>query len=258
MYFCTMSKFIYLLTLNFCVFTLMAQTNLTPVDAQGKNHGVWKKYHDNGKLRYEGKFKHGTEIDTFNFYYYNGGLRAVNVFSSDTAGLCYSKQYSDGRLLVAEGKYLKTKRKGTWLFYDASSRLLSEEQYVDDKKHGKAIVYHENGKIAETSIYKNGIKEGAWELFYDSGNIKMRGAYENDHLQGVTYLFEYDGSLRAKGNYNKGLMAGSWKFYNEKKELEYQEEWRHGRMISTTQPNQSEESPSPIQSVDEMRKEYER
>ncbi len=258
MYFCTMSKWIYLFLLSFCSYCVVAQTNLTPIDAQGKNHGVWKKYHDNGKLRYEGTFNHGAEVDTFKFYFYNGSLRALNIFSKDTAGLCYSKQYSDGKQLVAEGQYLKTKRKGTWLYYDATGRLLSKEQYKNDLKEGKAIVYHENGKIAETTVYKNGIKEGEWELFYDTGNIKMRGAYADDHLQGVTYLFEYDGSLRAKGNYNKGLMAGTWKFYNDKKELEYQEEWIHGRMISTTQLKASEESPSPIQTIDEIRQEYER
>jgi hypothetical protein len=37
-------------------------------DANGKRTGVWKKFYDNGKIRYSGVFKNGKEIGSFKFY----------------------------------------------------------------------------------------------------------------------------------------------------------------------------------------------
>ncbi|TYA72610.1 toxin-antitoxin system YwqK family antitoxin, partial [Seonamhaeicola marinus] len=45
--------------------TLSAQT-INKFDDNGKRHGIWKKNFEGTKvLRYQGKFKHGKEIDTF-------------------------------------------------------------------------------------------------------------------------------------------------------------------------------------------------
>jgi antitoxin component YwqK of YwqJK toxin-antitoxin module len=249
-----------LLFLLLVVFSISgsAQKDQMPKDADGRKHGEWERYHDNGKLRYTGRFEHGVEVDTFYFYFDNGSLRATNVFDSETPGLCYSQQFGQGEKLAAEGHYLNTKRSGEWVFYDAQGRVLSKEVFKDGLKEGTSIIYHENGEIAETLVYKSDKREGKWELYYESGNIKMKGTYANDLLQGPTYLFEAAGHLRAKGQYNKGLMAGRWKFYNAESELEYEEVWRAGKLISTTQEETDEKSPSPIQTIDELRKKYER
>ena len=40
--------------------------NFNKFDANGKRTGVWKKFYDNGKIRYSGVFKNGKEIGSFN------------------------------------------------------------------------------------------------------------------------------------------------------------------------------------------------
>ena len=42
-----------------------AQGQINQKDAQGRNHGLWKKNHPNGKLRYIGNFDHGKEVGPF-------------------------------------------------------------------------------------------------------------------------------------------------------------------------------------------------
>ena len=52
-------------------FTTAAQAQkINQFDANGKRHGVWKKYYDDNKnkIRYSGEFKNGKEVGTFNFY----------------------------------------------------------------------------------------------------------------------------------------------------------------------------------------------
>ena len=103
-----------------------AQNN-TPTDAQGRKHGIWKKYYDNGKLRFQGRFEHGVEVDTFTFYFESGALRAKNVFVKGAPGECMSYQYGEGEVLAAKGKYKDTKKTGEWVFYDANGTLLAKE-----------------------------------------------------------------------------------------------------------------------------------
>ncbi len=47
---------------------MFAQKDLNQMDADGKRHGVWKKYYNNDRVRYVGKFDHGKEVGVFKFY----------------------------------------------------------------------------------------------------------------------------------------------------------------------------------------------
>ena len=38
------------------------------IDANGQKQGEWKKYHENGMLRYIGTFKNDKPIDEFKYY----------------------------------------------------------------------------------------------------------------------------------------------------------------------------------------------
>ena len=49
-------------------------TKSNQYNKNGKETGVWKFYHDNGKLRDIGKFKNGREIGVWKVYDRNGKL----------------------------------------------------------------------------------------------------------------------------------------------------------------------------------------
>ena len=78
---------------------------LNKLDANGKRTGVWKKFYDNGKVRYFGEFKDGKEIGTFKFYSRISSSKPVIVkmFSNDTASV---KFYDDLSRLKSKGKYI--------------------------------------------------------------------------------------------------------------------------------------------------------
>lgn len=225
--------------LFFSVLSLSAQTDITPRDASGKPHGLWKKFYEKGSIRFEGRFNHGVEQDTFKFYFEDGTYKALNVFSGQ--GKCYSKQYGGENKIAAEGSYQSKKRTGTWVFYDIDGNVLSREEYANDKRNGKSVTYYDNGRIAEEIYYVADVKEGEWKQFYEDGKPKLKGSYKAGLMHGQVLFYSITGKIHIKGRYNKGLMAGKWHYFNDKMKVEKTEVWVSGKMKSTTEEKKDSE-----------------
>tara|TARA_R110001592_G_scaffold131477_1_gene345251 strand:- start:4259 stop:4972 length:714 start_codon:yes stop_codon:yes gene_type:complete len=234
-----MKKGIFVLSL-LLTFNLAAQESLSPKDAQGKQHGQWRKLYDNKKVRYTGTFNHGIPVDTFKYYFPNGDLQTINVFRGKS-GNCYSYQYGDGKKLAAEGLYKNKEKDSTWTFYNASGTLVARESYKKGVKEGPSLNYYPNGKIAESVSYINGKKEGEWKQFYESGEPMAKGTYVDGSLQGQAMYFYSSGKLRMKGSYKKGLMDGNWYYFDTNTKVEKKEVWRRGHLLEDKEDGKKEE-----------------
>lgn len=247
-----MKKFAFFVIATFITTLAMAQ-EVNKTDAQGRKHGIWKKYFPNEQLRYEGRFDHGTEVDTFKFYFENGDLKAVNYFRGK-GGVAYSWQYGGENRLAAEGKYINAKRDSVWTFYDIDGNVISRETYKNDKREGPAFTYFDTGRKAEAVHYVNDKKEGEWKQFYETGKPKTTGQYKDGSLQGEVVYYEANGKIGAKGKYVKGLMHGNWYFFDDKMEVEKKQVWRYGKMLSQDPPPVEEEDQTGIEPIEEGQK----
>ena len=218
---------------------LQAQEKINQTDSQGRKHGVWKKYYENEQLRYEGRFEHGVEVDTFKFYFEDGNLRAKNFFRGK--GVVYSWQYGGESQLAAEGLYIGTRRDSTWTFYDIDANVLSRESYKNDLKDGESVTYFDNGKKAEILHYQKGKRQGEWRQNYESGKPKAKGVYVNDMLEGEVTYFHPNGKPRMKGHFRKGKMHGIWYYFDEFMQVEKKEEWRYGLLVEDEEEKKEEE-----------------
>ena len=63
-----MIKIIFTSIFSIFTFFLFSQ-DLNKTDANGKKQGDWKKYYENGFVRYQGQFKDDKPVGTFNYYY---------------------------------------------------------------------------------------------------------------------------------------------------------------------------------------------
>lgn len=214
----------------FCSSGLLMAQDLSPKDAQGKKHGLWRKSHENGKLRYEGKFEHGVPVGTFLHYFDNGQLRTKNVFRGKT-GVCMSYQYGDKEILAAQGLYKNQEKDSIWTFYNLQGEVIGREPYVNGQLHGEARKYFPNGKLAELVTYNKGEKEGAWLQYYESGKKMAEGNYQSDKLQGECTYFYSSGKPRLRGEYRQGLMHGPWYYFGENLKLDKKEIWHYGRKV---------------------------
>ncbi len=203
-----------LIVLSFVVASFTAYSQKTnQFDANGKRDGIWRKFYDNGDLRYEGEFKSGKEVGTFTFYNQGSSYPAiVKIFSkkSDTASV---KFYNKSRIKT-KGKMVGKKRVGKWIYYFSDGkRIFSEENYVDGMLEGVVKNYYDNGNLTEETYYKGGKKHGSSKIYTENGVLIEDVNYANGKLNGLAKYFDIKGVIKEKGMYADGAREGKWEFY---------------------------------------------
>ncbi|MDD3722331.1 MAG: hypothetical protein PHW92_07575 [Lutibacter sp.] len=199
----------------------IAQEKINQLDAQGRRTGVWKKYYENNKIRYEGQFEAGKEIGVFNFY---GELNSehpiiVKTFSEadDIAQVTYF--YDDGKP-QSEGNMNGANRIGKWLFYNTDGKtIISEENYENGLLNGTSTIYFDSGKIAETTNYKNGELHGNVLRYSSEGILLDDLQYENGKLHGLAKYYDVAGKLLRKGYYKNDEKVGNWEYFENGKPI---------------------------------------
>jgi len=223
-----------MLILTMVSFSAVSQTAVNQFDDNGERHGVWKKYFDKtDQLRYEGKFDHGKEIDTFKFYTLKNKksvLSAVKVFNPNNNKASVKFISSRGKL-ISEGMMNGRLYIGKWTYYhNKFDAIMSVEFYNDNGNlEGEKVIYYPNGKIAEKSNYKDGKLEGESKWYSEKGRLLKDFLYENDELHGMAKYYDADGIILAEGEYQRGRKHGIWKYYEAGKLKETKDHTRRSK-----------------------------
>ena len=202
--------------------SLNAQKLINQLDNQGKRHGVWtKNYHKTDQKRYEGQFKHGKEIDTFNFYTLSGGksvLSAVKVFNEKDS-MTDVTFYSSTKKVISKGKMNGKRSIGQWIYYhkNSSAKMIIENFDENGKLDGERKVLYLNGVVGEISFYKEGKLHGESKLFSERGKLLKHSYYKNDLLNGKTINYDTDGHIISEGDYLDDKKSAIWKYYKSGK-----------------------------------------
>ncbi len=201
-------------TITFFSVSVIAQKT-NKMNAEGKRVGTWKKYHKNGKIRYEGQFENGTEVGVFKFYSMLSSKQPVIIkdFSNGKPGSANVKYYSLSGKLRSEGIMEGKNRVGKWIYYMASGKISSEENYLAGKLDGEVRNYYPNGFLTELSQYKNGQKHGSSKIYTEDGIMIEDVNYVAGKKHGEGKYFDLKGQLKEKGNYENGRKVGKWEFY---------------------------------------------
>ena len=197
---------------------LNAQEKINQLDSKGRKTGVWKKYHSNNRIRYEGQFEADKEIGVFKYYSILSSEHPIIVktFSKDNniASVVYYKE--DGTK-ESEGKMNGKIRVGKWVYYYPDGTLMIEENYIDGVLEGSYLSYFKNSKISEQLIYKNGKLNGNIKRYADNGTLLEDLHYINGVLNGQANYYNIDGKLIYTGVYENDERVGDWKYYNDGK-----------------------------------------
>lgn len=213
---------IILIFFSWCIFFPIygnAQEKINQLDAKGRKTGIWKKYHNNNRIRYEGQFEADKEIGVFKYYSILSSDHPIIIktFSkdSDIAEVVYYKE--DG-IKESEGKMKGKNRIGKWLYYYPDGKILMiEENYEDGVLNGNYTSYFKNSKVSEQLTYKNGKLNGNIKRFADNGTLLEDLNYVNDVLNGPANYYNVDGKLIYTGVYENDERVGDWKYYNDGK-----------------------------------------
>ncbi|MDJ0644419.1 MAG: toxin-antitoxin system YwqK family antitoxin [Flavobacteriaceae bacterium] len=217
----------------FCCIFLMgfgieAQSETNQLDANGKRHGVWKKYYNNGRVRYMGQFENGKEVGVFK--YYSAATSdfpiVVKEFNKNDQKAIV-KFYTKEGTLESKGSMIGKKRIGKWLYFHVDGKtVMSEENYNDGKLHGFYRTFYNSGKPTEIASYKDGKLDGNYKKYSIKGHLYQDFNYKNGKLNGpAVYYNRKTGQLTTKGQFINDVRVGTWENYVD------------GELVSTEQPN---------------------
>jgi antitoxin component YwqK of YwqJK toxin-antitoxin module len=125
---------------------MYAQDNINQVDAEGNRHGVWKKYYNNDRVRYAGKFEHGKEVGVFKYFSASNSDYPIIVKEyQENSDLAKVSFFTPSGALESKGLMKGKEREGEWLYYHADGKsIMSEENYVDGKLDGDYKTYYQS------------------------------------------------------------------------------------------------------------------
>ena len=195
------------------------QEAINQFDANGERTGVWKKYYNNKRIRYQGQFQAGKEIGVFNYY---SALSSEHPIATKTfkknSNLATIIFYTEKGILESEGKMIGKNRIGKWLYYHIDGEtILSEETYENGILNGTSKTYYVTGKITEISQYKSGKLHGNLKRYADNGILLDDLNYEKGKLHGSAKYFNVEGKLIYWGDYASDEKIGKWEYFENGK-----------------------------------------
>lgn len=213
----SIAMFILLVTLG--IQTLSAQSAVNQFDANGKRTGVWEKYYNNNRIRYQGQFKGGKEIGVFKYYSALSSKYpiAIKTFEKDS-NLAKVQFFTKNGVLESKGAMNGKKRIGKWLYFHPDGKsILAEENYKNGVLNGVSKTYYLTGKITEFSHFKNGKLHGSLKRYADNGILLDDLNYENGKLHGAAKYYNNKGKLIYWGDYANDLKVGKWEYFENGK-----------------------------------------
>lgn len=235
---------------------IIVKENINRYNKDGKKEGVWREFYNNGNIKEEKSYLNGKLHGFFKIYNEEGKLLdaikyengEVNLKSNDIeTDIEIKEEYDKNENLVYQGSYRKdipigihryfnnngkvTKsiiydiygnliaegivlingiEEGDWIYYYDSGKKRAVGKYSNGNKHGKWAYYYQNGRIQQTGSYANGKLRGMWQWYYETGEILKEEFYIYGKLEGEAIEFTEYGNIISKGNYVEGLKEGEW------------------------------------------------
>ncbi len=203
---------------------LRSEEQINRFDEEEKKQGIWKEFYENGKVKWEGDFKHGVLDGIVREYNKKGGLKTMNMFvdgalnedAKEVEFFELSKEIRpNGSYLI--GGYADEMKQGIFREYDSIDVLINSYQYRN------------NIKIAEGILDSTGLEHGEWKYLYTDGSIKAIGKFNHGKREDLWVYYFKGGEIEQKGLYINGLPHGEWKWWYTNKQLRRKELFRHGK-----------------------------
>jgi len=202
------------------------------LDNKGLKQGFWRKYHNNGQVRYEGYFIDDKPCKLFKYYYESGKPKATLIYYNDNRSAAAHLYYEKDSTLMAVGLYYQSKKDSLWKYYSGRGVLVADEFYRRGKKHGISSTYFPNGNVSEQIGWKEGIKDGVWKQYFEDGTLKIEGDYVNGRLEGDIKYYDPYGKLTHEGRYVHSLRDSTWVFYKDNGEVKLKKIYDNGELLN--------------------------
>jgi uncharacterized protein len=201
----------------------------------GNPVGEWKFWHENGKIKEEGKFTDkGLRSGIWKVYdedgtlaeeiTYTEGGKLTGPYKVYYKGKEYATyDYKNGELMGC--RFVKpdgslageSKRNGKTLeytYYYPNGTKKKQGMLKSDKDEGEVKYFNVNGVLYLTEMYADGVQTGATKYYHENGKLKSELTYKEGELDGYYKRWYANGKLSTEGWYVNGNMQGTWREYN--------------------------------------------
>ena len=206
--------------------SIYSQEKINQLNANGERVGIWKKFHNNNRIRYEGQFEAGKEVGVFNYYSaLNSDHPTVIKTFSKSSNKATIQFFTEKGVLESEGEMNGKNRIGKWFYFHPDGKsILSEENYENGVLNGEAKTYYLKGELTEISHFKNGKLHGNLKRYADNSVLLDDLNYENGKLHGAAKYYNIDGKLILWGNYENDEKVGEWEYFKNGKPKNFDKE----------------------------------
>lgn len=149
----------------------------------GKQHGTYKQYFDNGVLADDSYFFKGGRDGITKIYYENGKLRGVI-------------------------NYVNGKKEGHATQFYVNGKTMFDHNYHLDKMNGICTDYYKNGNKKSVITYIDGVQQGKYSLFHTNGALKEMGSVVHDKKNGPFAIYDEKQKQIIVGRFVDGLLDG--------------------------------------------------
>lgn len=140
--------------------------------------GIWNYFGAGGKITIIKTYENDKETHLKRFYS-NGNLKKeVGILDNNFHGVC--KYYSKEGALILEGKYLKGRRKGNFIYFNSDGIKYNTCHYSNNILEGHDSIF-KNGKLAKIFTYENGKRNGP-VYYFRNDSIINEAYYRNDTI----------------------------------------------------------------------------
>ena len=148
---------------------------------EGKQTGLWKFYHSNGKLAEVSLWNNNVKDGPMTTFYKNGNKKVeCNIKDGKLDGL--QTIWHENGQIKKQLTFLNGNEHGLIKQWEKNGDLLAEFNSKDGNKHGNCIHYYSNGTKEWVHNYKDGKEDGSSTQWYPNGSKKLEGVWEDGKI----------------------------------------------------------------------------
>ncbi len=225
-----MKNLLLLVVLCLVSFLSFSQDALNKTDSKGMKQGKWVSRYPAGSLKYEGTFVNNKPADVWKRYHENGKMKALMSYRPGSERVSASLYDEDGKL-YAKGVFEGTLRDSTWNFFKGD-QIVQIENYRNGNKEGKATRFGKEGTVISEKNWKNDVQDGKSVEFYPTGIKKIEVTYVEGKRNGPALFYDETGAVTMEGSYADDFSDGDWKVFGSDGKLKYQIKYNKGDIIN--------------------------
>jgi antitoxin component YwqK of YwqJK toxin-antitoxin module len=194
----------------------------------GKKHGTYAKWYENGHKKAQGGFRDGQRHGKWFFWYENGQKSVESNYRDGKEHGTYAGWYENGHR-KAQGDLHDENKHGEWVFWYENGQKSGATDYRDGKEHGAHAGWYENGHKKAQGEFHDANKHGKWAWWDENGQKSSEAEYLDGKKEGKYTKWHENGQKNVESNYLDGEKHGKYTEWHENGQKSSEVEYRDGK-----------------------------